>query len=110
MEVIKKKVVFEDTSKIKAVHFHSPELQTENNENYVIGLYGEIKEIESTIGDLRMKIADMEQELNAKYKEMRNISNLCVIEFPTYEKEITDYKVALFLKNTGNDIIGYKDS
>lgn len=107
MKEIRSKMVVEDRTKVKAVHFKYPEMMNENAQEDIKNDYNELLSLEEELYNVREVVRKLEKKLTEKKKKFEEKTLLCTLEFETSEKEIVNYESYVLFKNMGNDTLGH---
>lgn len=107
MKEIRSKMIVEDRSKVKAVHFKYPEMMNENAQEEIKNDYNELLSLEEELYNAREAVRELEKKLTEKKKKFDEKTLLCTLEFETSEKDIVNYESHVLLKGMGNDTLGH---
>ena len=107
MKEIRSKMIVEDRTKVKAVHFKYPEMMNESAQEDIKNDYNELLSLEEELYNAREVVRELEKKLTEKKKKFDEKTLLCTLEFETSEKEIVNYESYVLFKNRGNDTVGY---
>lgn len=88
MKEIRSKMIVEDRSKVKAVHFKYPEMMNENAQEEIKNDYNELLSLEEELYNAREVVRELEKKLTEKKKKFDEKTLLCTLEFETSEKDI----------------------
>lgn len=105
MKEIRSKMIVEDRSKVKAVHFKYPEMMNENAQEEIKNDYNELLSLEEELYSAREVVRELE-----KKKKFEEKTLLCTLEFETSEKDIVNYESYALFKGMGNDTLGHYNS
>lgn len=105
MKEIRSKMIVEDRTKVKAVHFKYPEMMNESAQEDIKNDYNELLSLEEELYNAREVVRELEKKLTEKKKKFDEKTLLCTLEFETSEKEIVNYESYVLFKNMGNDTI-----
>lgn len=107
MKEIRSKMIVEDRTKVKAVHFKYPEMMNESAQEDIKNDYNELLSLEEELYNAREVVRKLEKKLTEKKKKFEEKTLLCTLEFETSEKEIVNYESYVLFKNMGNDTLGH---
>lgn len=107
MKEIRSKMIVDDRTKVKAVHFKYPEMMNESAQEDIKNDYNELLSLEEELYNAREVVRKLEKKLTEKKKKFEEKTLLCTLEFETSEKEIVNYESYILLKNMGNDTLGH---
>lgn len=107
MKEIRSKMIVEDRTKVKAVHFKYPEMMNESAQEDIKNDYNELFSLEEELYNAREVVRKLEKKLIEKKKKFEEKTLLCTLEFETSEKEIVNYESYVLFKNMGNDTLGH---
>lgn len=107
MKEIRSKMIVEDRTKVKAVHFKYPEMMNESAQEDIKNDYNELLSLEEELYNAREVVRELEKKLTEKKKKFDEKTLLCTLEFETSEKEIVNYESYVLLKGMGNDTLGH---
>ena len=107
MKGIRSKMIVEDRTKVKAVHFKYPEMMNESAQEEIKNDYNELLSLEEGLYNAREVVRELEKKLTEKKKKFDEKTLLCTLEFETSEKEIVNYESYVLFKNMGNDTLGH---
>lgn len=107
MKEIRSKMIVEDRTKVKAVHFKYPEMMNESAQEEIKNDYNELLSLEEELYNAREVVRKLEKKLTEKKKRFEEKTLLCTLEFETSEKEIVNYESYVLFKNMGNDTLGH---
>nr|DAU04168.1 MAG TPA: hypothetical protein [Crassvirales sp.] len=110
MKEIRSKMIVEDRTKVKAVHFKYPEMMNEGAQEEIKNDYNELLSLEEELYDAREVVRELEKKLTEKKKKFDEKTSLCTLEFETSEKDIVNYESYALLKGMGNDTLGHYNS
>lgn len=110
MKEIRSKMIVEDRTKVKAVHFKYPEMMNESAQEDIKNDYNELLSLEEELYNAREVVRKLEKKLTEKKKKFEEKTLLCTLEFETSEKEIVNYESYVLFKNMGNDTLGHYSS
>lgn len=107
MKEIRSKMIVEDRTKVKAVHFKYPEMMNESAQEDIKNDYNELLSLEEELYNAREVVRKLEKKLTEKKKKFEEKTLLCTLEFETSEKEIVNYESYVLFKNMGNDTLSH---
>lgn len=107
MKEIRSKMIVEDKTKVKAVHFKYPEMMNENAQEEIKNDYNELLSLEEELYNAREVVRELEKKLTEKKKKFEEKTLLCTLEFETNEKEAVNYESHVLFKGMGNDTLGH---
>ena len=107
MKEVRSKMIVEDRSKVKAIHFKYPEMMNENAQEEIKNDYNELLSLEEKLYSAREFVREYEKKLAEKKKKFEEKTLLCTLEFETREKEVVNYKSQVLFKGMGNDTLGH---
>ena len=110
MKEIRSKMIVEDRSKVKAVHFKYPEMMNENAQEEIKNDYNELLSLKEELYNAREAVRELEKKLTEKKKKFDEKTSLCTLEFETSEKDIVNYESYVLFKGMGNDTLGHYNS
>lgn len=107
MKEIRSKMIVEDRTKVKAVHFKYPEMMNESAQEDIKNDYNELLSLEEELYNAREVVRKLEKKLTEKKKKFEEKTLLCTLEFETSEKDIVNYESYALFKGMGNDTLGH---
>lgn len=110
MKEIRSKMIVEDRTKVKAVHFKYPEMMNEGAQEEIKNDYNELLSLEEELYDAREVVRELEKKLTEKKKKFDEKTSLCTLEFETSEKDIVNYESYVLFNGMGNDTLGHYNS
>lgn len=110
MKEIRSKMIVEDRTKVKAVHFKYPEMMNESAQEEIKNDYNELLSLEEELYNAREVVRELEKKLTEKKKKFEEKTLLCTLEFETSEKDIVNYESYALFKGMGNDTLGHYNS
>lgn len=110
MKEIRSKMIVEDRSKVKAVHFKYPEMMNESAQEEIKNDYNELLSLEEELYSAREVVRELEKKLAEKKKKFEEKTLLCTLEFETSEKDIVNYESYALFKGMGNDTLSHYNS
>ena len=110
MKEIISKMIVEDRTKVKAVHFKYPEMMNEGAQEEIKNDYSELLSLEEELYNAREIVRELEKKLTEKKKRFDERTSLCTLEFETSEKDIVNYESYVLFKGMGNDTLGHYNS
>lgn len=110
MKEVRSKMIVEDRTKVKVVHFKYPEMMNENAQEEIKNDYNELLSLEEELYNAREVVRELEKKLTEKKKKFDEKTLLCTLEFETSEKDIVNYESHVLFKGMGNDTLGHYNS
>ena len=110
MKEIRSKMIVEDRTKVKEVHFKYPEMMNEGAQEEIKNDYNELLSLEEELYNAREVVRELEKRLTEKKKKFDEKTLLCTLEFETSEKEVVNYESYVLFKGMGNDTLGHYSS
>ena len=110
MKEIRSKMIVEDRTKVKEVHFKYPEMMNEGAQEEIKNDYNELLSLEEELYNAREVVRELEKKLTEKKKKFDEKTLLCTLEFETSEKEVVNYESYVVFKGMGNDTLGHYSS
>lgn len=110
MKEIRSKMIVEDRTKVREVHFKYPEMMNEGAQEEIKNDYNELLSLEEELYNAREVVRELEKKLTEKKKKFDEKTLLCTLEFETSEKEVVNYESYVLFKGMGNDTLGHYSS
>ena len=110
MKEIRSKMIVEDRTKVKEVHFKYPEMMNEGAQEEIKNDYNELLSLEEELYNAREVVRELEKRLTERKKKFDEKTLLCTLEFETSEKEVVNYESYVLFKSMGNDTLGHYSS
>lgn len=76
-------MVVEDKSKVIDVVIKYPDMMSDDAKDKIINMYNEILSLKSKLSNTRMACIELEDDIKAKEKDFRNMSNMFDLVFAT---------------------------